>query len=127
MTFPQLKRVLPKELHRTWTTTVDVAPQTRVTIEAHRHGGRSYSSVLALDAMEIRLTQASGERTPIRIGPNVYIARYVDAAGREIRGAAPPEELYLQGWLKSVGAPESGAIAIQERSAQAYNSDALDH
>jgi hypothetical protein len=71
------------------------------------------------------LTDSRGEHPPIHIGPNVYICQYIDRAGKTIRGAAPPDETYVAGWLKEIGGQESLATTIAMRASQVYVADTL--
>jgi hypothetical protein len=126
LTLPLTRRILPRTVESTWTTTID-ASGARATIRATRNRGGDYTEKLPIDSADISLADSRGEHPPIHIGPNVYICTYTDRAGKSIRGASPPDVAYLAGWLKEIGGPESLAGAVAMRMSQVYVADTLNH
>lgn len=124
---PSIKRALPQRMDRTWSTRLDIAPATSVSIDAHRHGSGHYTSSLPLDDAEIRLTDPTPAAASevIHTGPNLFICQYKDRQGQTIRGASPPGEPYVSDWLKENQTPTTAAKQIADKIAEAYDNDHL--
>lgn len=101
-------KILPRAEDVIWTTQVPIAANTTVTIRGWRHEEGGFTAVRPLTDCEISL---NGSHV-MGIGPNVTICHYTDHSGETIRGAAPPDEAYIAGWLKDAGELPTAAKEI---------------